>query len=96
MARFIPIASLPRSFSIGPRLSGHIARYSLDPRANRNTLDTYLTARGSYTTKHEFDIETDLSYVFYTGYAEGYGQPEWQWNAAHSARAQQAAINMIF
>ena len=69
------------SFSIGPRISGHIARYSLDPRANRNTLDTYLTARGSYTTKHEFDFETDLSYVFYTGYAEGYGQPEWQWNA---------------
>ena len=54
---------------------------SLDPRANLNTLDTYLTARGSYTTKYEFDFETDLSYVFYTGYAEGYGQPEWQWNA---------------
>ena len=69
------------SFSVGPRLSGRIARYSLDPRANLNTLDTYLTARGSYTTKHEFDFETDLSYVFYTGYAEGYGQPEWQWNA---------------
>ena len=143
------------SFSIGPHIDGRIARYSLDPRANLNTLDTYLTARGSYTTKREWDFETDLSYVFYKGYAEGYGQPEWQWNAeitksigafnlslsvhdilnqtrnlthtvtanyeedsyrlvmgryvlfgvkwnfgkmnaAHSARAQQAAINMIF
>ena len=69
------------SFSVGARTQGRIARYSLDPRANLNTLDTYLTARANYTTKHEFDFDTDLSYVFYNGYAEGYGQPEWQWNA---------------
>ncbi len=46
-----------------------------------STLDTRLSARGSYTTKHEFEFNTDLSYVFYKGYAAGYGQPEWQWNA---------------
>ncbi len=69
------------SFSIGASTQGRIARYSLDPRANMNTLDTRLTARGSYTTKHEFEFLTDISYVFYKGYQAGYGQPEWQWNA---------------
>ena len=69
------------SFSLGASTSGHISRYSLDPSTNMNTLDTRLGARGSYTTKHAFELETDFSYVFYKGYAEGYGQPEWQWNA---------------
>jgi hypothetical protein len=35
----------------------------------------------SYITKHEFEFETDFGYMFYRGYAPGYGQPEWQWNA---------------
>ena len=35
----------------------------------------------SYTTKHEYELNTDLAYVIYKGYAPGYGQPEWQWNA---------------
>ena len=69
------------SFSLGASTTGRISRYSLDPSANMNTLDTRLTARGSYTTKQEFEFNTDLSYVFYKGYPEGYGQPEWQWNA---------------
>ncbi|MCR5017917.1 MAG: outer membrane beta-barrel protein [Bacteroidales bacterium] len=69
------------SFSLGAGFEGRIARYSLNPTANMNTLNTFFTAEGSYTTKHEFELNTDLSYVFYRGYAEGYGQPEWQWNA---------------
>ena len=69
------------SFSLAASTSGRISRYSLDPSTNMNTLDTRLGARGSYTTKHAFEFETDFSYVFYKGYAEGYGQPEWQWNA---------------
>lgn len=69
------------SFSVGARTQGRVARYSLNPTVNMNTLDTRFTARGSYTTKHEFEFNTDLAYVFYKGYAPGYGQPEWQWNA---------------
>ncbi|MBR3388188.1 MAG: carboxypeptidase regulatory-like domain-containing protein [Bacteroidales bacterium] len=60
---------------------GHIARYSLDPSINLNTLDTWFGVQGSYTTKHEFEFNTDINYKFYRGYTEGYGQPEWQWNA---------------
>ena len=69
------------SFSLGVGTNGRIARYSLNPQANLNTLDTRFNARGSYTTKHEFELDTDIAYVLYKGYAEGYGQPEWQWNA---------------
>ena len=69
------------SFNLGASTTGRLSRYSLDPSANMSTLDTRLSARGSYTTKHEFEFNTDLSYVFYKGYSAGYGQPEWQWNA---------------
>lgn len=69
------------SFSVNVGSSGRIARYSLDPSINMNTLQTQLGVEGSYTTKHEFELDTDMSYAFYNGYAEGYGQPEWRWNA---------------
>ena len=69
------------SVSAGARTQGNIARYSLNPQANLNTLDTYLTGEASYTTKSEYEFKSDVSYVFYKGYSAGYGQPEWQWNA---------------
>ena len=72
------------SVSAGARTSGRFARYSLNPKANLNTMDSRFMLRGSYTTKHEFEFESDAAYVFYNGYAAGYGQPEWQWNAAIS------------
>ena len=69
------------SFMLQAGTEGHIARYSLDPSINMNTLDTRLGVTGTYTTKHEFEFNTDLTYIFHNGYSEGYGQPEWQWNA---------------
>ena len=69
------------SLSAGAQATGRINRYSLDPRADMNTLDMRFYAAGSYTTKHEFEFNTDINYVFYKGYSAGYGLPEWQWNA---------------
>ena len=69
------------SFSANAGINGRISRYSLDPSVNMNTLDTRFGGEVSYTTKHEFEIESDLDYVFYKGYSAGYGLPEWQWNA---------------
>ena len=69
------------SFTVEAGTQGRIARYSLDPKADLNTLDTWFTASGSYTTRHEYEFDTDLSYVFYNGYAAGFDQPEWHWNA---------------
>ena len=69
------------SVSAGASTAGRLSRYSLDPSVNMNTLDSRIFLRGTYTTRHEFDLNTDLAYAFYNGYAAGYGQPEWQWNA---------------
>ena len=69
------------SVSAGAGMTGRLSRYSLDPSVNMNTLDSRIFLRGTYTTRHEFDLNTDLAYAFYNGYAAGYGQPEWQWNA---------------
>ena len=69
------------SFTARASMEGHIARYSLDPSVNMSTLSTGLGVMGTYTTKHEFEFNTDFTYAFYNGFAEGYGQPEWQWNA---------------
>ena len=69
------------SISLEAGAEGHISRYSLNPQADLNTLSAGITASGSYTTKHEYELNTELTYQFYRGYAEGYGQPEWKWNA---------------
>ena len=69
------------SFTARASTEGHIARYALDPSINMNTLDSRVGFVGTYTTKHEFELNTDFTYAFYNGYSEGYGQPEWQWNA---------------
>ena len=69
------------SFFTGISADGLISRYSLNPQTNLNTLDTRFSAGGSYTSKHEFEFDTDLSYVLYKGYSAGYGEPEWHWNA---------------
>ena len=69
------------SFMVRASTEGNIARYSLDPSINLNTLDNRLGVQGTYTTKHAFEFNSDLTYNFYTGYSEGYGQPEWEWNA---------------
>ena len=69
------------SFTLRGSSEGHIARYSLDPTINMNTLDTRLGVAGTWTSKHEFEFNSDFTYNFYNGYSEGYGKPEWQWNA---------------
>ena len=69
------------SFTLGANTQGRVSRYSLDPSINMNTLDTRLFGTGRYTTAHEYEFITELTYAFYRGYAAGYGQPEWRWNA---------------
>lgn len=83
-----PDASLTLRYSSGAfsgrvyaGASGRIARYSINPNLNMNTMDNSFGAAANYTTKHEFEFDTDLSYNWYKGYSAGYGTPEWQWNA---------------
>ncbi|MBR5905840.1 MAG: outer membrane beta-barrel protein [Bacteroidales bacterium] len=74
------------SFSVGASSVGRVALYSLDSGANQSTQETHLTARTSYLGKRGLNFSTDLTYVFYYGFEEGYGSPEWQWNAELSQK----------
>lgn len=65
-------------------LSEDIARYSLDPTLNMNTLDSKAGVAVNYKTKHEYEFDTDIAYAWFKGYSAGYGAPEWHWNAVIS------------
>ena len=69
------------SAELGSTLQGRIARYSLDPKANMNTMDAKFSVRLNYLTKNQYEFNTYASYNLYKGYPAGYNQPELQWNA---------------
>ena len=70
------------SVRVGVSGGGRLGRYSNTPEANMNTFSGRVYAEGSYTTKHEFEFQTELGYQMYAGYAEGYNLPELQWDAS--------------
>ncbi len=70
------------SVRVGVSGGGRLGRYSNKPEANMNTFSGRVYAEGSYTTKHEFEFQTELGYQMYAGYAEGYNLPELQWDAS--------------
>ena len=56
------------------------AWYSLFPNVRNNTHAHSLAFGADYTTRHEFELSTELSYTRYYGYAAGFGLPEWIWD----------------
>ena len=82
------------SGSINAGSSREIARYSLDPTLNLNTVDNRIGARANYATKHEFEFATDLAYHWYIGYPTGYGAPEWQWNGEISKNVKAFTLSL--
>ena len=70
------------SLRAGVNAGGRLGRYSNKPEANMNTFSGRVYAEGSYTTKHEFEFQTELAYQRYWGYAEGFNRPELQWDAS--------------
>ena len=70
----------PFSFFLGSYCQWVFGRYSLNPSVNMNTGDYTLYGEGGYTTESKYEFNTKLSYSSYTGYASGYGDPEWQWD----------------
>ena len=69
---------------LGATSRGYIARYSLDPKFNMKTFDNVVRLAASYTTKNEYEFESEIEYNFYNGYSDGFGKPEWIWNAGVS------------
>ena len=82
------------SGSISASTNKEIARYSLDPKLDLNTMDNSIGARANYTTKHEFEFDTDISYKWYIGYPTGYGAPEWQWNGEISKNVKAFTLSL--
>jgi len=85
---FVPSANLSVKYNlkrfnahVGASATGRVARYSLNPAVDMNTLDTRLYACAAYTTPHDFKLMSSFAYLFYAGYTEGFGLPEYQWNA---------------
>ena len=56
-------------------------RYSLDNTADMNTWDFNITGELLFTTKHNWQFNSNIGYNFYKGYSKGYGEPELIWNA---------------
>lgn len=82
------------SFSLGAGSSGRFSNYSLYPEISLRTFDNDINARGTYTTRHEFEFSTDISYTFYNGYADGFGEPEWRWNIEISKNIGAFSLNL--
>lgn len=68
------------SIRTGYDFSPQYASYSLLPTVKRKTWDQEVYLNADYTTRHEFEFSSKLSYVDYHGYADGFGLPEWIWN----------------
>lgn len=68
------------SVRFAPAVNNSRSRYSLDSRANTNYWETFLSIRPSYTSPHEFEFQSDFSYVILRGYGSGYDDDYVRWN----------------
>lgn len=68
------------SVQLAPAVNNSRSRYSLDSRANTNYWETFLNIRPSYTSPHEFEFQSDFSYVILRGYGSGYDDDYVRWN----------------
>ena len=68
------------SVQLAPAVNNSRSRYSLDSKANTNYWETFLNIRPSYTSPHEFEFQSDFSYVILRGYGSGYDDDYVRWN----------------
>ncbi len=71
-------------------------RYSLDKTADMNTWDFNATGELLFTTKHNWQFNTDIGYNFYKGYSKGYGDPELIWNAGIAKDIKAFTLSLKF
>ena len=72
------------SFTLGYTNAFNYAHYSLEGATDAITTQNRIGTYVSYMTPHKFELGNELNYNFFTGYAEGYGLPEWHWDATLS------------
>lgn len=59
-------------------------RYTVNSKENMNTWDFGSSFNFLATTKSDWEFNSDISYMWYRGYSQGYGSPELLWNAGVS------------
>ena len=74
--------------------SNRLSRYSLDPTADMNTWRNYVSCDLLYTPGKDWEIKSDLSYIFYRGYTTGFGAPEWKWNMSVSKSIKSVTLSL--
>lgn len=68
------------SVQLAPEVNNSRSRYSLDSKADTDVWDTNFGIRPSYTSPHEFEFQSDFSYVILRGYGSGYDDDYVRWN----------------
>lgn len=68
------------STELGADVNNSRSRYSLDSKANTNYWETSFGINPSYTSVHEFEFQSGLSYVILRGYGSGYNDDYVRWN----------------
>lgn len=74
--------------------NNRISRYTLDPSANINTWSSSVGGNIIYSPGKDWELKTDLSYIFYNGYTSGFGKPEWQWNMSVSKSIKSVTLSL--
>ena len=74
--------------------NNRISRYSLDPTANMNTWSNLIKGNILYHPGKGWEIGTNLGYRFYYGYTNGFGKPEWQWDANISKSIKSVTLGL--
>ena len=80
--------------SIEGNVSNRISRYSLDPTANMTTWNPNFKTSVLYQPGKGWELGTDLTYRHYLGYTDGYGIPEWNWNASISKNIKSVTLGL--
>lgn len=71
-----------------------ISRYSLDPNANLNTWDHSFSGDVTYKPGKGWELKNYLGYTFYRGYANGYGDPSFNWNLSVGKSIKAVTISL--
>lgn len=69
------------SVSAGANVSGNISRFSLNKALDMNTLNAGFSLIANYSTRNEWNFDTDFNFTAHRGYVRGYNRPDWGWDA---------------
>lgn len=81
--------------SFVPSFTNTRSNYSLDSKANTNTWDVRFALHPSYTSPHDFEFESRLSYLIRRGYGAGYNDDYVDWSLTVGKNIKSFNISLI-